>query len=112
MFLIVQKNLTESTATAYLIQIKAFFNAVKKPAHQIKVKDVQNFLYNIKRNKSSKTYRNYLGTLKVYFRDFLRKPELVQDFRFPKKSVIPKIGLPNKGQIKIFFKYLPSQLLH
>ncbi len=109
MFLIVQKNLTESTATAYLIQIRAFFNTVKKPVPQIKVKDIQNFLYNIKRNKSSKTYRNYLGTLKVYFRDFLSKPELVKDFRFPRKSIIPKMGLPDKEKIRIFFKYLPSE---
>ncbi len=109
MFLIVQKNLTDSTAQAYLIQIRAFFNAVKKPVHQIKVKDIQTFLYNVKRNKSAKTYRNYLGTLKVYFRDFLQEPNLVAEFRFPRKNVIPKAGLPYKDQIRIFFKQLPSK---
>ena len=45
---------------------------------------IQEFLRKIKQTKSSLTYANYLKTLKILFRDFLKQPELIQDFKFPK----------------------------
>jgi hypothetical protein len=43
--------------------------------------------------------------MKVLFRDFLKMPDIVQDFKFPAVEVKPKF-LPSKQQLNIFFKAL------
>jgi hypothetical protein len=44
-------------------------------------------LLSIKQTRSQKTYKNYLAALKVLFRDYLKQPEVVQDFKFPRLAV-------------------------
>ena len=57
--------------------------------------------------KSPKTYRNYLSALKVFFRDFMKKGELICDFKFPKQTYKPKI-LPTKDAVLQFYNGLSS----
>ncbi len=61
---------------------------------------------NIKQTKSASTYANYLKTFKVYYRDFLKQPEIIQDYKFPKQSFRPKV-LPSKEGLRIFYNSLP-----
>jgi hypothetical protein len=88
MFLQVQRNLNDATINKHVAYAETFFRSELS---------IQEFLRKIKQTKSSSTYANYLKTLKILFRDFLKKPELIQDFRFPKKQYKPKI-LRNKEQ--------------
>ncbi len=75
--------------------------------NELGFKDVQNFMLWIRENKSRKTYGNYLCTMKVLFRDYLKMPEMVSDFKFPSIAVKPK-KLPTKEELKIFFEALPD----
>ncbi len=45
--------------------------------------------------------------MKVLFRDYLKMPEMVNDFKFPSVPVKPK-KLPTKEGLKIFFDALPD----
>jgi hypothetical protein len=69
---------------------------------------IEDFLLDIKNTRLISTYRDYLCTFKILFRDFLKQPELVGNFSFPKKQCKPKI-LPNKKQLGIFYKALPDK---
>ncbi|VVB90388.1 Tyrosine recombinase XerA [uncultured archaeon] len=93
------KNLSNSTVQSHLLHAQIFYNS------GLNVKD---FLLKIKKTKSSATYKNYLATLKILFRDYLKQPELIQDYKFPKKQFIPRI-LPSKPQLRTFFNALPER---
>jgi len=56
---------------------------------------------------SSSTYANVLKSLKVFFRDFLGRGEIVASFKFPKKTYRVKT-VPTKEDLQRFFKELDS----
>jgi integrase/recombinase XerD len=97
-FLQVQKNLTERTIETHLLNADVFFR---------KDMSIDDFLLNIKKTRSTSTYRSYLCTFKVLFRDFLKQPELIQGYEFPTKQCKPKM-LPSKEQQRIFYDALPE----
>ena len=37
----------------------------------------------VKNEMAVSTYRDYLCTMKVYYRDYLKQPEIIQDYKFP-----------------------------
>lgn len=50
---------------------------------------------------------NTLKTLKVLFRDFLGKPEVVETFKFPKQVFKPKI-ISTKAELRKFYEAIDS----
>ncbi len=102
-FLQVQKNLSDSTVENHLRNAKVFSEYI----NDFTVEEIQRFLSEIKKERSAWTYKNYLATLKILFRDYLKKPELIQDFKFPTHAIKPRIP-PSREQLKTFFAALPS----
>jgi len=43
--------------------------------------------------------------MKVFYRDYMKEPEVIEDYKFPPKPFIPKI-LPSKEELKIFYDAL------
>ena len=56
--------------------------AVRKQTAELTREDLRSYLRTLERY-SAATYKNALMALKVFFRDFLEKPELIASFRFP-----------------------------
>ena len=50
-------------------------------------------------------YRNYLKTFKILYRDFIKEPSEVIDFKFPARTFKPKI-LPSKEDLRTFYNAL------
>jgi integrase len=80
-------------------------NELLKPIESVTVEDVREYLKNLK--ISSAQYKNILMALKVFFRDFLKAPEVVASFKFPHQVFKPKQIL-NKEQIVQFYKNLET----
>ncbi|MHC1584247.1 MAG: hypothetical protein ACXQTM_06450, partial [Methanosarcinales archaeon] len=97
-FLTLHKNLSDRTVQDHIAKVKAYIESGLS---------IEDFLMQIKESKTTSTYRNYLGAMKVFFRDYLKQPEAVQDFKFPRKQVKPKI-LPSKAELKVFYDALPQ----
>jgi integrase len=51
------------------------------------------------------TYANVLKSLKVFCRDFLKKPELIESFKFPQVPFKPKT-IPTKKELQQFYQAL------
>jgi integrase len=68
--------------------------------------DVREYLKSLK-DISSAQYKNILMALKVFFRDFLKMPEVVASFKFPHQVFKPKQIL-NKEQLVQFCKCLET----
>jgi integrase/recombinase XerD len=84
-----------------------FLKSVSRDIQDIVVNDIQDFMLEIKEKRTLATYKNYLSMLKIFFRDFLGREELIKEFKFPRQDVKPKF-LPSKKDLKIFFDALPS----
>jgi integrase len=57
---------------------------------------------------SLSTYANHLKTLKVFLRDFLKQPSLVESFRFPHFPFQPSKFVHTKIQIREFYSHIES----
>jgi len=101
-------DLRRSKRTAYekVWFIKRLLKTVDKNPAEISREDLRAFLRTLE-NYSAATYKNALMSLKVFFRDYLEKPELVSSFRFPHQVFKPK-QIVSKEQVKQFYLCLES----
>jgi len=106
-FLLVQRNLNKAAVKNHVRYIDIFLKSVNKDIQDIEVNDIQDFMLEIKDKRTLATYKNYLSMLKIFFRDYLGKGDMIKDFKFPRQDVKPKF-LPSKKDLKIFFDALPS----
>ena len=106
-FQVVDLQRAEKTAYEKVYYIRRFFKNVKLNPVDVKIEDIRQYLKDL--NCSKYVYKNLLGALKVFFRDFLNRPKLVESFRFPRPAFKPKI-VPTKDELQKFFNALDSEL--
>jgi len=104
-FLKVDLRRSDKTAYEHTYYVKKFLNELLKPVESANADDVRQYLKNLK--ISSAQYKNILMALKVFFRDFLKAPEVVSSFKFPHQVFKPKQIL-NKEQLQQFYKCLET----
>jgi integrase len=105
-FLKVDLRRSDKTAYEHTYYIKKFLNELPKPVESATVEDVREYLKGLK-SVSSAQYKNILMSLKVFFRDFLKMPEVVSSFKFPHQVFKPKQILC-KEQLVQFYKCLET----
>ena len=106
-FQVVDLQRAKTTAKDKVYYIHKFFSEVKIDPEAVRVEHIRNYLKT--QNCSCHVYKNLLGALKVFFRDFLNRPEVVKSFRFPRPSFKPKI-VPTREEIQRFFEVIDSEL--
>jgi integrase len=105
-FLKVDLRRSGKTAYEHTYYIKKFLNELPKPVESVTVEDVRNYLKNLK--ISAAQYKNILMALKVFFRDFLKMPDVVSSFKFPHQVFKPKQIL-SKEQLEQFYGNLETR---
>ena len=103
-FCMVDLQLTEDTAKIHGAQIRRFMHWLGNRA--LSQSALREYLSQFN-SMSPCTYANVLKSFKVFFRDFLRKPELVESFKFPKAPFKPKT-IPNKKELQQFYQALDN----
>jgi integrase len=98
--------LTDAAAYNHIRYVKALKTFVNKHLESVSRDDIREFLtkYN---GMSPYTYCNALKSMKVFFRDFMKKKELVETFQFPKIPLQLKT-VPTKEQLQLFYNTLKS----
>jgi len=91
-----QKSLSESRVKSHIGNLNIYFRSGL---------ELDAFMMKIKNERAISTYRDYLCAMKVFYRDYLKEPEIIQDYKFPNKPFKPKV-LPTKGELKIFYDAL------
>jgi len=101
-------DLRRSKRTAYekVWWIKRVLKFLKKNPSDVSRDDLRLFLKSLN-GYSRSHYKNALMALKVFFRDFLQKPELVSSFKFPHRIFKPR-QIVTKEQIRTFYKALET----
>jgi integrase len=105
-FLKVDLRRADKTAYEHTYYLKKFLNELTKPVESATVEDVREYLKSLKA-VSSAQYKNILMALKVFFRDFLKAPEVVGSFKFPHQVFKPKQIL-SKEQLVQFYRCLET----
>ena len=78
---------------------------LSKPAWEATVEDIRGFLEQAKEKYAPKHYANILISLRRFYRDFLRQPDLMASFVFPHIPFKP-VQVPRGEQIHQFFAAL------
>ena len=86
--------------------IKKLLKFLNKSTVDISRDDLRLFLKSMNGHSRSH-YKNGLMALKVFFRDFLQKPDLVSSFKFPHRVFKPK-QIVTKEQIRTFYGALET----
>jgi integrase len=105
-FQIVDLKRSERTAKEKVWYIQKFLKVVTKNTSEISREDIRSYLKGLN-GVGTATYSNTLKSLKVFFRDFLSKPEVVETFRFPKQNFKPK-NIPSREALQKFYAALSS----
>jgi hypothetical protein len=103
-FSLIQRNFNRATVKNHVRYLDIFLKSANKNIQEINVSDIQDFMLEIKEKRTLATYKNYLSMLKIFFRDFLGKGDVIKDFKFPWQDVKPKF-LPSKNDLKIFLTH-------
>ena len=104
-FLKVDLRRSEKTAYEHTYYIKRFLKVFKVALKSATSDDIREYLKNLK--VSSAQYKNILMALKLFFRDFLKKPEAVASFKFPHQVFKPKHIVSNE-QVRKFYQALET----
>ena len=97
---------TVDNSSGHLFQVRRFLETINKNPSQVTVEDVRAYL-SMFQSKSAYTRANVLKSLKRFFRDFLKMPQVVESFKFPKRGYTPKT-VPSKDDLKRFFDALEN----
>lgn len=107
-FHIVDLQRAEKTAKEKIYYVRKFFNEVRLNPVEVRVEAIRHYLRDL--NCSNHVYKNVLGALKVFFRDFLNYSEVVSSFKFPRPAFKPKI-VPTKDELKKIYEKADLKVL-
>jgi len=109
LFCKVDLRLSDRTLTNNRYGMLRFFKVVSKDLRLVASQDVREYLARYK-DSPANTYANVLKPLKVFFRDFLGMPEVVESFRFPVRPLHPRT-VPSREEIQRFYEALDEPVV-
>jgi len=101
-FLEIDEELAKATVYSHLWRLKIIAKQVRKPLTVLAKEDLREFLRSIKPKYALETYSGFIKAIRVFFRDYLNRPELAT-FKFPSKPFIPKILDFDKEDLQRFY---------
>jgi len=87
--------------------IRKFLESMGKKACEVNREDVRGYLRDFSARASSSYYANMVKSLRVFFRDYLQKPDVVSTFKLPKVALTPK-NVPTRTDLLVFYEALGS----
>jgi integrase len=105
-FQIVDLRRSKRTAYEKVWFIKKLLKTIRRNPNEITKEDLRSFLKTLE-SYSRAYYKNALMALKVFFRDYMEKPELVESFRFPHQVYKPKY-IVSKEDLRRFYRALET----
>jgi integrase/recombinase XerD len=106
-FCMVDLQLTEETAKTHRAKIRRFKEWLAVNNRALNQESIRQYLSRFN-GKNPHTYANHLKSLKVFCREFLKSPNLVDSFKFPTMPFKPK-SIPNKPELQRFYEALDNQ---
>jgi integrase len=93
------------TVKTHHMLVRKFLEETGKPPSEITEHDIRGYLSKLRGTRKAKTYNNMVGSLKPYFRDFLKRPDVVESFKFV-KVISGMVEVPTTEELRRFFAAL------
>ncbi|MEO0242806.1 MAG: tyrosine-type recombinase/integrase [candidate division WOR-3 bacterium] len=107
-YLTIDRQLGERTVERHMLELRRLFGLAKfNPLKATKL-DIRNYL-KIFKDMPANSYANILKTLRVFYRDYLGKGEVIEGFKFPSRP-LNTIIIPSKKDIQAFYQWLKEPL--
>ena len=103
----VDLQLSNATVKDHSSGISRLLRRMQKEYWQVSKEDLRAFLFKFKQNHAPATVAGVIKTIRVFYRYFLRCPELVESFKFPNIPYRPKI-IPSRKDLQKFYSCLDS----
>ncbi len=107
-FCSVDMHLAQAIVIDHCDGIRRVFRRMQKDYHEVTKEDLRDYLFRFKQNHAPATVAGVIKTLRVFYRDFLGCPELVDSFKFPHIPYEPKVVVSRK-EIKTCHTSLSSE---
>ncbi|MEM3406258.1 MAG: integrase [Nitrososphaerota archaeon] len=104
-FLRVDRRLNENTIRRHLLEIRRLLKYARFNVVNATRNDIRDYLKNFIGIPAG-SYANILKTLRLFYREYLNRPEVIEGFKFPAKSINVNVNIPNKEQLKEFYESL------
>ena len=108
LFCSVDLQLSPVTVKDHSDGISRVLKRMKKKYNEVTKDDFREYLFKYKQDHAPATVAGVIKTLKVFYRDYLDCPGLVDSFKFPHIPYRPKI-VPTKEELQRFFEALDSE---
>jgi integrase len=107
-FLIVDRKLSEGAVKRHLLEIRRLFENSNFNPLKAERADIRSYLLKFKEWPPS-SYANILKTLRIFYREFLGRPEVIEGFKFPSRPFNPII-IPSKKDLQEFYSRLKEPM--
>jgi len=107
-FLRIERRAKDLTVYRHTLEIKRFVKFLGFHPLQATKADVRRYLKTLV-EKPVFTYANVLKALRVFYRDYLQRGEVVESFKFPPKPFNPPV-VPSKEEVRRFYEWLREPL--
>ena len=107
-YLRIERRAKDLTVYRHTLEIKRFIKFLGFHPLQATKADVRRYLKTLV-DKPIFTYANVLKALRVFYRDYLQKKEVVEGFKFPPKPFKPPV-VPSKEEVRRFYEWLKEPL--
>ena len=104
-FLSVDLRRSKKTAYEHTYYMRRFLNNSGLSPEVVTCEDARSYLKSLE--VSPAQYKNILMALKVFFRDYLKNPEVVESFRFPHQVYKPK-HIVSKEDLRRFYSAIET----
>ncbi|PUA31038.1 MAG: hypothetical protein B9J98_08115, partial [Candidatus Terraquivivens tikiterensis] len=107
-YLRVDRQLGEGTVIRHVMEIKRLFKTAKFDPLKATRLDIREYLKDFI-GKPANTYANILKALRVFYKDYLGRREVVEGFKFPSRP-FNVISIPSKEDLQRFYRWLKEPL--
>jgi integrase/recombinase XerD len=107
-YLTIDRQLEEGTVRRHLQEVKRLFNMADFNPLKATRSDIRAYLANFI-DRPANTYANILKTLRVFYRDYLERREVIEGFKFPNRP-FNRIAVPSKRELQEFYRRLREPL--
>jgi len=105
-YLQVDRGLAKKTVSQHFNVMNRFFNSFNVKPNELNKKHIRSYLSKYL-DHSSSSRRNQIKSLRVFFRDFLEKPDIVSGFKLPPVPFKPPV-IPSKTDLIEVYSSLPT----
>jgi integrase len=107
-YLSIDRQLSPGTVKRHMVEIRKLFKHASFNPFEASRENIREYLKRFG-SMSPYTYANVLKSLRIFYRDFLNRPEAVSGFRFPNRPFNP-VRVPTRKDLQSFYKRLDKPL--